>query len=59
MNNPQSQSPVPLTPAAQLENGKAVKLSFTPPKLTFVAPKLTKQGSVGEATQSLVTSTSP
>jgi len=34
--------------------GHSAKAPFTPPKLTFVTPKLTKQGSVEKLTAGLI-----
>jgi len=60
MNDPQVQpsfTPLPTTDGATKQ--PASKLPFTPPRLTFVAPKLTKQGTVEALTAGLLGSFSP
>ena len=43
--------PLPTPDLPAQENNKA---PFTPPKLTFITPKLTKQGSVEKLTAGLI-----
>ncbi len=62
MQQPQLDQPQEHTPDHTViteTKRKEVKQPFTPPKLTFVAPKLTKQGTVKDLTAGLLGTFSP
>lgn len=60
MNDPQVQPSFTQLPATDgATKMSASKLPFTPPKLTFIAPKLTKQGTVEALTAGLLGPFSP